>query len=98
MSQATKYYRQVRLASDHSNPSRKCSIMLSVCRSIVVLGCPFVFRQKLYCDGNGVLDISIEGGTFRGNTALEAGGAIIIWGDPVLVTITGGTFEGNTTS
>ncbi|CAN0577625.1 unnamed protein product, partial [Laminaria digitata] len=46
----------------------------------------------------GVSDISIEGGTFRDNTALEAGGAIAVWGDPVLLTITRGTFANNTAS
>ncbi|CAN0537054.1 unnamed protein product, partial [Laminaria digitata] len=43
----------------------------------------------------GVSDVSIEGGTFRNNTALEGGGAISFWGPDVLVTITGRTFDNN---
>lgn len=50
---------------------------------------------KLYVNGNEASEISIEGGTFRNNLALESGGAIALWGAPSLVTITGGTFENN---
>lgn len=57
-----------------------------------------MFGEQLYCSGKGVSDISIEGGTFRGNRALEAGGAISIYGENVLMTITGGTFENNVAS
>lgn len=52
-------------------------------------------HNKLYCNGNEASNISIEGGTFRNNKALESGGAIALWGAPTLVTITGGTFENN---
>lgn len=65
----------------------------------VASSCPvslLCYAKKLYCDGGGVSDISIEGGTFRGNSAEEHGGAITIWGDDTLLTITGGTFESNT--
>lgn len=52
-------------------------------------------KHQLYCNGNEASDISIEGGTFRNNQALESGGAIALWGEPALVKITGGTFENN---
>lgn len=61
-----------------------------------MLDFPSPLRIKLYCSGNGVSTMTIEGGTFRNNTALESGGAIAIWGDDVLLTITGGSFENNT--
>lgn len=70
--------------------------MLNLRCCVVLLVLSSVLREKLYCSGNGVSDISIEGGTFRGNSAEENGGAIAIWGPEVLVTITGGTFENNT--
>ena len=46
--------------------------------------------------------MTIEGGVFRNNSALELGGAIVAWGttsgglDPTVVTITGGEFYNNT--
>lgn len=46
--------------------------------------------------------VTIEGGTFSDNQALELGGAIVAWGtndgteDPTVVTITGGIFRNNT--
>lgn len=51
--------------------------------------------HKLYVNGNEPSNISIEGGTFRNNKALESGGAIALWGAPGLVTVTGGLFENN---
>lgn len=51
--------------------------------------------HQLYLNGNEAFDISIEGGTFRNNLALESGAAIAVWGAPSLVRITGGTFENN---
>lgn len=53
------------------------------------------FPQKLYCSGNGASIISIEGGIFRNNQALDSGGALSLWGEKPKLTITGGTFEGN---
>lgn len=49
----------------------------------------------IYCNGDDASNISIEGGTFRNNKALDSGGAIALWGATTLVTITGGTFEDN---
>ncbi|CAN0375286.1 unnamed protein product, partial [Hapterophycus canaliculatus] len=40
--------------------------------------------------------VTIEGGTFRDNQALELGGAIVAWGNPTVVNITGGLFSNNT--
>lgn len=51
--------------------------------------------KKLYINGNEASDISIEGGTFRNNKALEMGGAIALWGESTLAKVTGGTFENN---
>lgn len=48
----------------------------------------------MYCEG-GVSAITIEGGTFRDNTALEVGGAIVAWGATTVVMITGGHFSNN---
>lgn len=50
---------------------------------------------KLYCDGSEASNISVEGGTFRNNKALESGGAIALGGESGLVAVTGGTFENN---
>lgn len=55
----------------------------------------FRSAHKLYVNGNEASNISVEGGIFRRNEALEAGGALAVWGVPGLVTITGGTFERN---
>lgn len=51
--------------------------------------------QKVYCEG-GVSAVSIEGGTFRDNSALEVGGAIVAWGGSTVVNIAGGEFINNT--
>ena len=40
--------------------------------------------------------MTIEGGTFRNNSALELGGAVVAWGTTTVVTITGGEFINNT--
>eukprot|EP00752_Nemacystus_decipiens_P008148 g7287.t1 len=54
----------------------------------------------VYCSGDsfdlGGSKVTIEGGTFRNNQALELGGAIVAWGTPTVVTITGGLFSNNT--
>eukprot|EP00752_Nemacystus_decipiens_P006743 g6060.t1 len=59
----------------------------------------------VYCDGNsnnmGGSNVTIEGGTFTDNVALEVGGAIVGWasndGEPssMVVNITGGFFANN---
>ncbi|CAN0047697.1 unnamed protein product, partial [Ectocarpus fasciculatus] len=52
------------------------------------------------CSGNsfdlGGSQVTIEGGTFRDNRALELGGAFVAWGKPTVLTITGGFFSNNT--
>eukprot|EP00752_Nemacystus_decipiens_P008150 g7289.t1 len=60
----------------------------------------------VYCSGDsynrGGSKVTIEGGTFSNNRALELGGAIVAWGTtsggptPTVVTITGGLFRNNT--
>lgn len=50
---------------------------------------------KVYINGNEPSDVSITGGTFRNNKALEMGGAIAVWGESTLIKVTGGTFENN---
>ncbi len=40
--------------------------------------------------------VTIEGGTFSDNRALELGGAFVAWGEPTVLTITGGSFSNNT--
>ncbi|CAN0419853.1 unnamed protein product [Pylaiella littoralis] len=60
----------------------------------------------VYCSGDsndlGGSKVTIEGGTFSDNRALELGGAIVAWGttsgglNPTVVTITGGVFSNNT--
>eukprot|EP00903_Cladosiphon_okamuranus_P012164 g11411.t1 len=60
----------------------------------------------VYCSGDsfglGSSKVTIEGGVFRDNQALELGGAIVAWGTtdngptPTVVTITGGLFTNNT--
>lgn len=62
--------------------------------------------MQVYCSGDsfgmGGSKVTIEGGTFSDNEALELGGAIAAWGTttggltPTLVSITGGTFNNNT--
>lgn len=47
-------------------------------------------------NGLGGSSVTIEGGTFSDNKALELGGAIVAWGDTNVVTVTGGTFVNNT--
>ncbi|CAN0033660.1 unnamed protein product [Ectocarpus fasciculatus] len=44
----------------------------------------------------GGSQVTIEGGTFRDNRALELGGAFVAWGKPTVLTITGGFFSNNT--
>lgn len=39
--------------------------------------------------------VTIEGGTFANNTALELGGALVAWGPTTVVTVKGGTFRNN---
>lgn len=55
---------------------------------------------QVYCSGDsfdlGGSKVTIEGGTFRDNQALELGGAVVAWGTPTVVTITGGSFSNNT--
>lgn len=56
--------------------------------------------QQVYCSGDSFdLDgsvVSISGGTFSNNEALELGGALVAWGDTTVVTVTGGVFVNNT--
>lgn len=68
------------------------------------LGPTNLLRPQVYCSGEsgsfsspelGGSQVFIEGGTFIGNTALEVGGAVMIWGPPTVVTITGGLFKNN---
>lgn len=40
--------------------------------------------------------VTIEGGTFSDNEALELGGAFVAWGAPTVVTVNGGLFSNNT--
>ena len=54
-----------------------------------------VLPQKVYCVGDRVSTVTIEGGTFRDNTARESGGVIAFGGASTLVTITGGAFLNN---
>lgn len=59
----------------------------------------------MYCDGdseNGGSNVTIEGGTFTDNRALEMGGATVAWGNnhaessSMLVNVKGGVFVNNT--
>lgn len=54
---------------------------------------------QVYCSGteagSGSSEVTIVGGTFSNNEALELGGAIVAWGAPTVVNITGGFFSGN---
>lgn len=59
----------------------------------------------MYCQGNsnnlGGSKVTIEGGTFTNNEALEMGGAIVAWGSEdgnttsMVVNVTGGVFANN---
>lgn len=55
---------------------------------------------QVYCSGDsfdlGGSKVTVEGGTFTNNQALELGGAVVAWGAPTVVTITGGLFSNNT--
>lgn len=57
------------------------------------------WKIKVYCSGtladSGSSEVTIEGGTFSNNEALELGGAIAAWGAPTVVTIAGGVFRDN---
>ena len=59
----------------------------------------FVSVTQVYCSGDsndaGGSKVTIAGGTFRNNSALELGGGIVAWGTPTVVTITGGEFINN---
>lgn len=54
---------------------------------------------QIYCSGDDSglrgSQMTIEGGVFSNNEALEVGGAVSAWGQSTVVTIVGGTFEGN---
>lgn len=56
--------------------------------------------SQVYCSGNSFdlngSVVSIAGGTFTDNEALELGGAVVAWGEFTVVTITGGVFANNT--
>lgn len=55
---------------------------------------------QVYCAGEssglGGAKVTIEGGTFSNNQALELGGAVSAWGSVTVVIITGGVFKDNT--
>lgn len=61
--------------------------------------------MQVYCQGNsnnlGGSKVTIEGGTFTNNEALEMGGAIVAWGsedgntNSMVVNVTGGVFANN---
>ena len=52
--------------------------------------------RQIFCDGKGEPStLTIEGGTFSNNSALDAGGVIAARGSHTLVEITGGTFSNN---
>lgn len=59
-----------------------------------------VYIIKLYCAGDttglGGSFVTIEGGTFSENQALNMGGVITASGYPTVVTIKGGVFRNNT--
>ncbi|CAN0013328.1 unnamed protein product, partial [Ectocarpus sp. 6 AP-2014] len=44
----------------------------------------------------GGSQVTVEGGRFTDNRALELGGAFVAWGTPTVLTITGGFFSNNT--
>lgn len=80
---------------------RKSSIPKKVLGALVVIlmSRPHQFRLQIYCSGEsfdmGGSVVSITGGNFEDNVALEHGGAIAIWGDTTVVTVEGGTFINN---
>ncbi|CAM9843693.1 unnamed protein product [Scytosiphon promiscuus] len=70
-------------------------------KEATVTNCVAIRRGAVvYCSGDsfelGGSKVTIEGGTFSDNRALELGGAISAWGTPTVVNITGGLFSNNT--
>lgn len=83
-----------------------CWLASANCTSSRIVACPTnpcshwaACRLQAYCSGDsfgmGGSAVTIEGGTFINNEALEVGGALVAWGTTTVVTVKGGLFRNN---
>ena len=88
-----------------SEKANSCRPVTSLCCVSGFVSHADIRLAQVYCDGNsdnsGGSNVTIAGGTFTDNEALEHGGAIVAWGSndgeptSMTVTVTGGVFANN---